>query len=139
MRAEGPPDRISVDEEYNVARKLSREEFAPVISRVLGSDKLLIVIPAQGAGIYKEVADAFNQKGARRIEADALTDADLRENSLVMLGTESAVVHACMNYSVSCYYIKNDCLFPGIFSQLLQDNMKSVKQAGIRILNDFHG
>lgn len=92
MRAEGPPDRISVDEEYNVARKLSREEFAPVISRVLGSDKLLIVIPAQGAGIYKEVADAFNQKGARRIEADALTDADLRENSLVMLGTESAVV-----------------------------------------------
>jgi hypothetical protein len=80
MRAEGPPDKICVDEEYNAARKLSREEFAPVISRLL-SDKLLIVVPPQGAGIYKEVADAFSQRGGRRIEADTLTDADLRDPS----------------------------------------------------------
>jgi aminopeptidase N len=92
MRAEGPPDRISVDEEYNVARRLSREEFAPVISRLLGSDKLLIVVPHQGTGMYKEVADAFSQRGGRRIEGDALTDADMRENSLVVLGADNTLV-----------------------------------------------
>ncbi len=58
------PERVSLDEEYDVARKLSRREFPPVIARLLGSEKIVLVPPPAEAEMYGEVVETFLQKGA---------------------------------------------------------------------------
>ncbi|HME45031.1 MAG TPA: ChaN family lipoprotein [Syntrophorhabdales bacterium] len=88
----GPmPEKISVDREYDVARRLSRQEFPPVIARLLGSEKTLLVPSQTGAGIYREVIDAFLQRGVLLKDAASLTDADLASASLILMGVDNPI------------------------------------------------
>jgi aminopeptidase N len=86
------PERVSLDEEYDVARMLSRHEFPPVIARLLGSKKILIVPSPVGAGIYAEVVETFLQKGAVLVDSGVPADVDLASASLILLGADNPVV-----------------------------------------------
>ena len=86
------PERVSLDEEYDVARKLSRREFPPVIARLLGSEKIVIVPPPAESGMYGEVVETFLQKGAVLRDSGGLADADLASASLILLGADNPVV-----------------------------------------------
>ena len=59
------PERIVIDEDYDVARMLSIGEFPPVIARLIGDEKPIIVLPPSGAEIYDEVIKTFKEKGAQ--------------------------------------------------------------------------
>jgi aminopeptidase N len=85
------PERISLDERYDVARKLSRRELPPVIARLLGSEKALIVPSPAGVGVYAEVVETFLQRGAVLRDSKVLGDADLASASLVLLGADNPV------------------------------------------------
>jgi aminopeptidase N len=85
------PEKISLDETYDVARKLSRREFPPVIARLLGSEKTLLVPSPAGAEIYAEVVETFLQRGATLRDGASLTDVDLAGASLILLGAENPV------------------------------------------------
>ena len=85
------PEKISLDEDYDVARRLSRQEFPPVIARLLGSEKTLLVPSQTRTGIYREVIDAFLQRGALLRDGGSLTDADLANASLIFLDADNPV------------------------------------------------
>ena len=86
------PERIVIDEDYDIARMLSTSEFPPVISRLIGDEKLIIVFPPSGLEIYEEIINAFKGKGGIVREADQLRFQDLRASSLVILGADNSMV-----------------------------------------------
>ncbi len=86
------PEGIAIDEDYDIARMLSRSEFPPVIARLIGDEKSIIVLPPSGLEIYEEVINAFKEKGHRVSEANQLSFPDLRASSLVILGADNPMV-----------------------------------------------
>ena len=56
------PDRIVLDEDYDIARDLQGDEFAPVIARLLGDDKLIIALPQEGKDIYRDIINKYRKK-----------------------------------------------------------------------------
>ncbi len=85
------PEKISLDSEYDIARRLSEREFPPVIARLLGSEKTLLVNAPATSAIYKEVVDTFVAMGAISKDAGSVTDADLASGSLILLGADNPV------------------------------------------------
>ncbi|HUL32096.1 MAG TPA: M1 family aminopeptidase, partial [Thermodesulfobacteriota bacterium] len=90
--AEGLPERIVLDEEYAVGRRLLIDEFPPVIARLLGDEKRIIVLPPSGPEIYEEVVSAFKKQGDRVNEPKSITFEDLKTHSLVILGADNPMV-----------------------------------------------
>jgi uncharacterized iron-regulated protein len=92
ITVEGLPERIALDEEYDVGRRLSIDEFPPVIARLLGDEKRIIVRPPSGAEVYEEIIAAFKGKGDRVSEAKDVTLEDLRTHTLIILGADNPMV-----------------------------------------------
>jgi aminopeptidase N len=80
------PEELVVDDNYDLFRMLSPEEFPPVISRLLGSDKKIFVTPEGKEDEYSAVAEYFRQEGFTvKKEKDVKYD-DIRASSLVIPG-----------------------------------------------------
>jgi aminopeptidase N len=86
------PERMVIDEDYEVARRLSIGEFPPVISRLIGDEKQIIVSPLSGSEIYDEVIRTFKEKGASVSHPDHTKYTDLRTSSLIILGADNPLV-----------------------------------------------
>ncbi len=82
----GMPQKISLDGNYDIARRLSAAEFPPVISRLLGEQSLLVVLPPAQADTYEPVVNFFREKGAVIRNAVDLRYEDLRSASFLILG-----------------------------------------------------
>ena len=82
------PDRILIDEDYDIMRKLSQDEFPPVIARLIGDPKPVIVSPASG-NIYDLIIKTFLSRGAIAEKSTALNDALLSKASLILLGADN--------------------------------------------------
>jgi aminopeptidase N len=89
MASEGLPDRIVLDEDYEVARRLSGDEFPPVIARLLGDDKRIVVASPSNEGTYSTISDSFRERGDRVVRSDQVTHSDVKANSLVILGADN--------------------------------------------------
>jgi aminopeptidase N len=92
MIVEDLPQKIVIDEDYDVARRLSLSEFSPVIARLIGDEKRIIVLPPSEPEIYEEVVKAFKGKGDRVSESNLITFEDLKTHSLVILGANNPLV-----------------------------------------------
>lgn len=88
----GNPLEITVDRDYDLMRKLSEEEYPPVISRFLGDDKRLVVIPAEEGEKYADLIGGINGKGTLVKEESEIKDADIKKNSLLILGFDSPIL-----------------------------------------------
>jgi aminopeptidase N len=88
----GLPHRIILDEHYEVARSLSLPEFPPVIARLAGDEKRLIVANPSKAEIYESIIEAFKGSESRVIDPDRMTHEDLKRNSVVILGADNPVI-----------------------------------------------
>jgi uncharacterized iron-regulated protein len=89
---ENIPERIVIDEDYEIARWLSIDEFPAVIARLIGEEKRIIVLPASRSEIYEEVVNVFRGKGDRVSEPGRIAYEDLKTHSLVILGADNPVV-----------------------------------------------
>ena len=79
ITVDGLPERIVLDEDYGVGRRLSIDEFPPVVARVLGDEKRIIVRPsAAKSEIYGEVITVLKKKGDRVSEPKDVTFEDLK-------------------------------------------------------------
>jgi len=83
------PSRVVVDEDYDMARRLTPGEFPPVMARLIGDEEKMIALPTSRAGVYERVIDTFRKSGATVRESKDITDADLRSASLVILGAQN--------------------------------------------------
>lgn len=86
------PHTLIIDEDYDVMRRLEEKEYPPVISRLLGDEKRLIVYSEKEKGIYGDLIGIFRDEGFKAKDAADLKDEDIRTSSIFVLGYESPVL-----------------------------------------------
>ncbi|MBI5025339.1 MAG: ChaN family lipoprotein [Nitrospirae bacterium] len=88
----GRPTEIILDEDYDVFRKPSSKEIPPVIARLLGDEKRLIVLPQKDGEIYSDMVELFKRKGFSVKEEKEVKEEDIKTSSLLVLGSENIIV-----------------------------------------------
>ena len=86
------PQRIILDEDYDLARKLSGKEFPPVIARLLGERRPIVVRPSAGKEKYAKAIESFRRRGLEAEEEEGLSQSKLKESSVVVFGSEDPLV-----------------------------------------------
>ncbi len=92
VAASGNPLKLVFDEDYDVMRTLDPSEFPPVIARLLGDEKRLVVYPKQEKSKYAALIDIFKGEGFAVKEQREVNDKDIQSSSLLILGSESPVL-----------------------------------------------
>jgi len=85
------PDRIVFDENYDVARDLEPEEFAPVVARLLGDTCLLISVPPENAEMYSSFMDVFEGNNPVKWDENNIKDSDIKLTSLIVFGADNPI------------------------------------------------
>lgn len=86
------PERIVIDEDYDIARKLQIHEFQPVIARLLGDEGLTIVLPEKNKDIYAGVIDLFKKEDTLIKEAHEIKYSDIKTSSLLILSIDNPII-----------------------------------------------
>ncbi len=86
------PTRLVIDGDYEIMRGLFPDELPPVISRLLGSKKRIVVYRAGQKEKYASMLQAFGQDGFILEEEKDVTDKDMRDSSLLVVGADSPVL-----------------------------------------------
>ena len=89
---DGDPREMAVDPDYDVMRRMPPEELPPVISRLLGDSKRVIVIPDEQKELYGAFINVFKSEGFEAKDEMDITDEDIRSSSLLVLGNDSPVL-----------------------------------------------
>ncbi len=85
------PEKLMIDDNYDLFRRLSSGEFPPVISRLLGAGRKIFVIPDGKEGEYSTVAEYFKRMGFDvKKESDVKHD-DIKQSSLVIPGNSTSL------------------------------------------------
>jgi aminopeptidase N len=83
------PRKIVLDENYDIARVIGKDEYPPVIARLLGDDKIIIAVPDKGKEIYESIIADFEGKGAVAKAEKDITIADIEANSIIIFGIDN--------------------------------------------------
>ena len=83
------PQKVVLDENYDIARGISKDEYPPVIARLLGDDKIIIAVPDKGKEIYESIIADFEGRGAVAKAAKDITIADIEANSIIIFGIDN--------------------------------------------------
>ena len=86
------PTGLVIDEDYEVMRRLSPAELPPVISRLLGSEKRIVAYRTAEKGKYASLLQALDEAGFTFKEERDITEKDIRDCSLLVLGADSPVL-----------------------------------------------
>ncbi len=86
------PDIIIVDEDYDIARKLSDEELPPVIARLIGAEKVIIALPVSNKDAYTNIINSFEEKGGVKKESLDIKHSDIKNTALVILGDDNPLI-----------------------------------------------
>lgn len=89
---EGIPLELVLDRDYDVMRKLAREESPPLIAGLFGDLHKLLVIPDEGADKYSDFIGMLKKAGFPAQEESAIKDEDIRSHSLLLFGYENRLV-----------------------------------------------
>jgi uncharacterized iron-regulated protein len=81
-----------IDGDYDVMRRLSPKEYPPVIARLLGDQKKVVVYPEKEEAKYAPLLALLKQEGFTVSTEAALKDEEIKKSSLFVLGFESAVL-----------------------------------------------
>lgn len=84
------PVALAIDPEFDLFRKLYREEIPPALSQTLGGESTVIVLPAEAGGeegaALRELADSWAAGNGARIADDAVGDDEFRGSTVWLLG-----------------------------------------------------
>jgi aminopeptidase N len=89
------PLRLDVDPEFDLFRRLDREEIPPAISQALGAKKMLVILPSRaGKGLlqaYQNFAKSLAKSGPDDVEVslDSAIDALPQDRTVTILGWEN--------------------------------------------------
>jgi uncharacterized iron-regulated protein len=86
------PEKIVVDEDYDIARRLSNKEFPPVIARLIGDEKIMIALPPAKREIYGSAIDMLKEKEALQKEPKDIKDSDIKALAIVILGNDNPLI-----------------------------------------------
>lgn len=85
------PLSLSLDEGYDVMRRLAPPEIPPVISAFEGAKDSIVVLPEGGSDIYRAAEEFFESTGYTVKEAKNVTEEDLRTRSFLFLSEETGL------------------------------------------------
>jgi hypothetical protein len=72
LRLPAQPWRVDVDPEFDLFRRLHREEIPPALTQLFGADKVLLLLPASAAAEikqgYRQLAQAWPQAPSQALE-----------------------------------------------------------------------
>jgi aminopeptidase N len=89
---ENEPSRLVVDENYDVPRKLSESEFPPVVSRLLGEERIILVPPENKKDKYESLIKSFEEKKITVKTPEETKYEDIKSNSLVIFDKENPLI-----------------------------------------------
>jgi aminopeptidase N len=89
---EGTPLEMAIDRDYDIMRRLSPEESPAVISRLLGDEKRIIVMPGKDSEKYSALREVFQGRGFTAMDENDIKDEDIRSSSLLVLGIDGPVL-----------------------------------------------
>src|SRR5882672_1150319 len=100
----GAAQRIEIDPQFQVYRRLSPFEIPPSLSKAFGAKKVLIVMSAQSAPLYAGLAKAWNREGVETVMDSAL-DALPADRAVWVFGADNkfgpAIADALKTYGAS--------------------------------------
>jgi uncharacterized iron-regulated protein len=82
------PEKIVIDEDYDIFRRLSIDETPPVISTLIG-EQGIIIVPSENKEIYSDVIDYFIEQGAEK--KINLKDSDIKDSSILIIGNNNII------------------------------------------------
>ncbi len=77
-------EKLLMDEDYDVARIISDNEFPPVIARLLGDEKNIIAVSDEDIEMFSQVIDIFKERGAVVRELNEVKYDNIKESSLII-------------------------------------------------------
>ncbi len=86
------PEKIVLDEDYDIARELTEDEFPPVIARIIGDVNLIVALPRTREETYRSIIDEFEKKGAELKSAKDITKSDIESYSVLILGFDNPLI-----------------------------------------------
>jgi aminopeptidase N len=90
--AENSPVALVIDDHYDLFRKLSGEEYPPVISRLLGDDKKIFVVPQGQEEAYERLSGFLRREGFTEKKENEISYDDIKGNALLIPGRETSLV-----------------------------------------------
>jgi aminopeptidase N len=92
VRINEKPLEAVYDGNYDIMRRRFDDEFPPVISRLLGDKKKVIIFAEKDRGKYANLIKFLKDEGFTPTEYHELKDETIRTSSLLVLGFESPVL-----------------------------------------------
>jgi aminopeptidase N len=89
ISATNNPLDLIFDDDYSIMRTLADNEFPPVIARLLGDKKKLIVYSEKEKEKYAGLIAIFKSEGFSAKEQLEINDKDIQSSSLLILGSDS--------------------------------------------------
>jgi len=86
------PERIVLDEDYDIARSLDNRETPPIIARLLGGEGYLIVMPVEEDERYEPAVRFFKEMGAEVKDPEEVGESDIKASTMIILGAENPLV-----------------------------------------------
>lgn len=88
---EGAPLDMVLDGEYDLMRGLWTAEVPPTVSRLVGDEKRLLVVPEEGIDAYFPLTKTLKGEGFAVAYEKEVKDGDLLSSSVLLLGTDGPV------------------------------------------------
>ncbi len=104
------PVRLDIDPEFDIFRRLERDEIPPVISQVIGAEKIVAILPSSSdknlLKAYRKFASDLALSGSSEIDIRLDTEMDSlpQDCSVILLGLENKFVSKVFN-SLSKYKV----------------------------------
>ncbi|MFZ2196304.1 MAG: ChaN family lipoprotein, partial [Thermodesulfovibrionales bacterium] len=92
MEALETPAALILDDNYDLFRKLSGAEFPPVISRLLGADKKIFVIPSGREDEFKGISGVLGEEGFTEKKEKEISYEDIKSSSFLIPGIETSLL-----------------------------------------------
>jgi aminopeptidase N len=87
----GLPEKIVIDDRYDVFRRPAGKEFTPVVAGLIGAEKPVIVTPAGQNDKYDAVIDTFRKRGGVEKKPSEIKEAEMKSSAVLILGNDNPV------------------------------------------------
>ncbi len=95
------PEKLAIDENYDIARRLTLSEFPAVVSRLMGDESLIIVSPEKDDDFYSKVIDLFKKNSTVIKDSKDVKYSDMKNSSVLILGNDNSVIYRIFGKKVS--------------------------------------
>ncbi len=93
MVADTLPEKLVLDENYDVFRRLTEKEQPPVIGKLFSGEKGALVLPGdEQLSVYAGLIAFFREKGYRVNKPDEMKNEDIRDSHLVVLDGSNPLI-----------------------------------------------